>query len=389
MKQLTIGQFNDSFPPAMDGVANTVINYADYFNQKEKECYAVVPYYPNASNQTYGFEVLTFPSIPVPLRRNYRFFHHNLAFGLLRKLKNIDFDIVHAHSPFTAGKIALNIARSKNIPLVATFHSKYREDIFTAVKSVAVTNMIIKRIVDFYNRCDVVWVVNNATGKTLEEYGYKKEYRVAVNGCDFPIEEGTDKERDFINSKYGLDNSDRLLLFVGQHELQKNTKLILESLDELRKQEFDFKMLFVGDGSKKQYLERMANRLGLADRVFFIGKILDRNLLCSIFKRGDLLVFPSLYDNAPIVVREAAAGFTPSLLIENSNAAECVVDNYNGFLVPKPCKYEISKRIVEIFEDDERLRLVSKNASRTVCVPWEKVLCNVQKQYRQIITDFK
>lgn len=388
MKQLTIGQFNDSFPPVVDGVANTVINYADYFNQKEKECYAVVPYYPNASNEAYGFPVLTFPSIPVPLRSNYRFFNQSLAFGLKRKLNDIDFDIVHAHSPFTAGRIALNIARSKNIPLIATFHSKYREDIFTAVKSVAVTNMIIKRIVDFYNRCDVVWVVNNATGKTLEGYGYKKEYKVAVNGCDFPIEEGTDKEREFINRKYRLDNSDRLLLFVGQHELQKNTKLILESLDELRKQEFDFKMLFVGDGSKKQYLERMANRLGLGDRVFFTGKILDRNLLFSIFKRGDLLVFPSLYDNAPIVIREAAAGYTPSLLIENSNAAECVVDNYNGFLVRKPCKHEISKRIVKIFGDAERLKLVSRNASRTVCVPWEKGLGNVQKQYRQIITDF-
>lgn len=388
MKQITIGQFNDSFPPAMDGVANTVINYADYFNQKEKECYAVVPCYPNAWNEGFGFPVLTFPSIPVPLRSNYRFFHHNLAFRLMRKLKDIDFDIVHAHSPFTAGKIALKIARSKNIPLVATFHSKYREDIFTAVKSVAVTNMIIKNIIDFYNKCDAVWVVNNATGKTLEEYGYKKEYRVAVNGCDFPIEEGTDKERDFMNNKYGLDSDDRLLLFVGQHELQKNTKLILESLDELRKQDFNFKMLFVGDGSKKQYLERMANRLGLADRVFFTGKILDRNLLSNIFKRADLFVFPSLYDNAPIVIREAAASYTPSLLIKNSNAAECVVDNYNGFLVSRSCKYEISQRIIEIFEDIEKLKIVSQKASNTICVPWEKVLCNVQKQYRRIITDF-
>lgn len=319
MKQLTIGQFNDSFPPAMDGVANTVINYADYFNQKEKECYAVVPYYPKSQNEEYGFEVLTFPSIPVPLRSNYRFFHQSLAFRLSRKLKDIDFDIVHAHSPFTAGKIALSIARSKNIPMVATFHSKYREDIFSAVKSVSVTNMIIKNIIDFYNSCDAVWVVNNATGKTLEGYGYKKEYIVAVNGCDFSVEECSDKTRDFINSKYGLDNNDRLLLFVGQHELQKNTKLIIESLNELKKLDFSFKMLFVGDGSKKQYLERMVSRLGLADRVFFTGKILNRNLLSSIFKRANLFVFPSLYDNAPIVIREAAASYTPSLLVKNSN----------------------------------------------------------------------
>lgn len=54
----------------------------------------------------------------------------------------------------------------------------------------------------------------------------------------------------------------------------------------------------------------------------------------------------------------------------------------------RPCKHEISQRIIEIFEDKEKLKLVSKKASNTICVPWDKVLCNVQKQYRRIITDF-
>ncbi len=54
--------------------------------------------------------------------------------------------------------------------------------------------------------------------------------------------------------------------------------------------------------------------LGLNDMVIYTGHVTDTNLLDGLYTRADLLVFPSLYDNAPMVVREAAALGTPSLL---------------------------------------------------------------------------
>ena len=40
------------------------------------------------------------------------------------------FDLVHAHAPFLAGRAARSVARKKGIPLVATFHSKYYDDVY-------------------------------------------------------------------------------------------------------------------------------------------------------------------------------------------------------------------------------------------------------------------
>ena len=163
--KLTIGQFNDSFPPAMDGVANTLINYADYFNREEGVCYAVVPYYPHARYEEYAFPVLNFASIPVPFRKQYRFSHPGLSFRLSSRLTDIDFDIIHAHSPFTAGRIALNLAKKRDIPIVATFHTKFRDDIMTVIKSDSIADWMIDNIISFYNQCDAVWAVNQATGR--------------------------------------------------------------------------------------------------------------------------------------------------------------------------------------------------------------------------------
>lgn len=389
MKKLIIGQFNDSFPPAIDGVANTVINYANYFHREEGLCYAVVPYFPNARNEDFAFPVLNFASLPVPFRKNYRFFHPGLSLKLSSRLMHINFDILHAHSPFTSGKIALSLAKKKNVPIVATFHTKFRDDIMTVVKSDAIADRMVDSIIAFYNQCDAVWAVNEATGKTLEAYGYKKEYRIAPNGCDFPIEPCTGEIRDRINREYGIAADQKLILFVGQHTFQKNTKLIVKSISELKKYDVDFKMMFAGDGCKKNYLEEMVVRLGLGDDVIFAGSIADRQQLNRIYKRADLFLFPSVYDNAPLVVREAAACHTPSLLIEGSNAAEGIADNENGFLVSRPCEREISRRIYEIFNDEPRLREVGKKASETVCIPWETVLTDVHERYRDIIQAFR
>ena len=54
---LGICLLNDSFPPTVDGVANTVLNYATVIDKKYGNAYVVVPKYPDAEDD-YPFEVL-------------------------------------------------------------------------------------------------------------------------------------------------------------------------------------------------------------------------------------------------------------------------------------------------------------------------------------------
>lgn len=63
-----------------------------------------------------------------------------------------------------------------------------------------------------------------------------------------------------------------------------------------------------------------------------MGSITERERLKLYYAAADLFLFPSLYDNAPLVVREAAALHTPSLLIKGSTSAEVIHDSVNGFL---------------------------------------------------------
>ncbi|NLG88175.1 MAG: glycosyltransferase family 4 protein [Clostridiaceae bacterium] len=384
--KLITGQFNDSFIPVMDGVTNVVKNYAYWLDKKYGESYVATPAYPGYVDRE-EFPVLRYYSIPLKMREPYRIGLDLLDINFRTTIKNIPFDIVHAHCPFTSGVIALQIARKKNIPIVATFHSKFYDDFKQVLKIDAFAKLCTRMVIDFFNRTDQVWTVSRGAADTLREYGYKGHIEVVPNGTDFDIPENIGELVQQTEKKLGLTSSDLVFLFVGQHIWQKNIKLLVDSLN-LIKEQVQYKMFFVGDGYAKEELESYVRRLGLDDRVFFLGKILDRDYLRSLFARADLFLFPSVYDNAPIVVREAAAVGTPSLVIAKSNAAEGIVDNVNGFLADND-SISYSKRIVEIVSKRDELKNIGEKAQATIYRSWESIVDEVYERYMEIINSYK
>ena len=115
--------------------------------------------------------------------------------------------------------------------------------------------------------------------------------------------------------------------------------------------------------------------------------ILDRELLKRYYAAADLFLFPSLYDNAPLVVREAAAMHTPSLLLKDSTAAEIITDGYNGFLCAHT-REAFAKRIRSLLDDPETRARVGRNAANTIARSWESVADEVIDRYSQLIARY-
>jgi glycosyltransferase involved in cell wall biosynthesis len=101
-----------------------------------------------------------------------------------------------------------------------------------------------------------------------------------------------------------------------------------------------------------------------------------------------LFLFPSVYDNAPLVVREAAAMQTPSVLVRNSTAAEVVMDNQNGFLTDNSPK-ALADKIRELLADKDQIQSVGRCASQTIARTWEDVTAEVLDRYKHLIERIK
>lgn len=386
--KLNVIQFNESFPPIMDGVANVTRNYAYWIKKKYGRSYVVTPEYPAYVDDEI-FPVLRYPSLPLVLRKPYRLGigQHNPK--LWKKLRSLHVDIIHAQSPFSSGNIALQYARQKKVPLVATFHSKFYDDFKEATRSDVISWLMTHLVVDFFNYADAVWAVNESTRETLLSYGYKGQVDVVPNGADFTMPANLDALVQNTNNKYGLPHDGLVFLFVGQMIKQKNISMIIDSLNLLKKAGCNFTMIFVGEGKSREEFETRVARYGLKNNVKFLGKILDRDVLKSIFARADLFIFPSIYDNAPVVTREAAAVGTPSIIVKGSNAAEGVIHGENGYLCENSAE-SIAELILRIISDREALKKAGENAQTSIFRSWESIVDGVViPKYLEIIEKYK
>ena len=380
-----VGLFNESFPPVMDGVAICVQNYAYWMQKKVGGVSVITPNVPGADYSQYEYEVLDYFSVPVPFRQPYVTGIAEVDPAFLMKITKRQFKIVHAHSPFAAGLAAANVAKRLNIPRVATFHSKYRDDFSQTIPSKVVVNQLIKRIISFYERADEVWVPQQSVAEVIRDYGFKGKVEVVENGSDLV---SNYPETYFVEARQqlGIAPDDFVFLFVGQHIWQKNVRFIIEGLEKLK--DTPFKMYFVGSGYAAEAMKEMVSEKGLDSQVTFVGIVTERETIKRYYAAADLFLFPSLYDTDGLVVKEAAALQTPSILLENATAASIIRDDENGFLVPDDLD-TFADRLHELIHDPQRVHRVGLQASNSIVRSWEDVVGEVLDRYNRLIAKKK
>lgn len=375
-----MGLFNECFPPVMDGVSVCVENYAKWLQKLAGDVIVVTPSVPGTDYSKLDYQVLDYKSIPVPKRPPYVTGVAEMDPRFLSQISKIHFKIVHAHSPFASGMAAQRIAKLQGIPVVATFHSKYRDD-FSRVLPKPIVDAIVKVIIDFYENADMVWVPQESVIDVIREYGFKGYVEVMDNGSDLVADY---PEKYFVDARndLGIKPEEFVMLFVGQHIWEKNPKLIIEGLS--RMPDVPFRMFFIGTGYAEQEMKALVSQNSLDEKVTFVGTLTEREAIKKYYAAADLFLFPSLYDNAPLVVREAAALHTPSVMAAGSTASTILTDGEDGFLVENdPAAMEAKLR--ELVSDPERVHRVGVQASKSIVRSWEDCVGEALDRYNFLL----
>lgn len=372
---------SEAFPPVMDGVAVCVQNYAYWMQKKVGGVSVITPNVYGADYKSLDYQVLDYLSVPVPFRKPYVTGVAQIDPVFLTRLSMRKFKLVHAHSPFTSGRVAASVAKAQGIPLVATFHSKFRDDYAKIIPSDFVVDQMLKVTMEFFDKADEVWVPQESVVDVIREYGYKGPVEVVENGSDL-VADYPDSYFAEARKALGIGPDEFVFLFVGQHIWQKNVRFIIDGLEKIK--DLKFRMFFVGTGYAAEEMKDLVREKGLDGHVTFTGMLTNRDDITRYYAAADLFLFPSLYDNAPLVVREAAALHTPSVMIDESTAATILKDGENGFLVPNNLDAFVA-RLRELLADPERVHRVGKTASRSIVRSWEDVVDEVLDRYNRLI----
>ena len=186
----------------------------------------------------------------------------------------------------------------------------------------------------------------------------------------------------------GLPQGVPLLLFVGNDFVRKGLPTVLEALAQLAP---GTHLAVVGKGESQLQMQRMAQGLGLAARVHFVGSLHD---MAQAYGAADMLVHPTLEDSYGMVVLEAMAHGLPVIVSDApySGIALDLVDGQNALLLKNPSDTMQLLAAIQRVQGDvalgaslcaEGLRFAQAHAWQQAASEYEVLYQQISKRYTQ------
>jgi len=387
MKRHNIALLNDSFPPIIDGVANVVVNYARIIEKSYGHAVVLTPQMPDNDDSRLPFKVVRYPSIDTRKLFGY-VTGYPFSPVAASTIESEGIELLHTHCPVTSALLARSLAEASDLPLVLTWHTKYDIDIANAIKSRLLREGALQALITNVNACDEVWTVSRGAGENLRSLGYEGTYTVMPNGVDLPHEKVSDSLVQEVTGGYDLPEGVPCFLFIGRLMWYKGLRIILDALDRLDMEDDDFRMVIVGGGGDELGVRKYAHELGLDGKVIFTGPVRDREKLRAWYSRADLFLFPSTFDTNGLVVREAAASDTASVIIEGSCASEGVTDGRNGFTIEENAE-SLAAKLRELIRHPEAMKRVGKGAGDELYISWDDAIAKAYDRYGAVIDNYR
>ena len=135
-------------------------------------------------------------------------------------------------------------------------------------------------------------------------------------------------------------NSQAYLVYFGRLNYEKGLPLLLDAMANLK----HHKLLIIGDGPQREYLEQIKERMNLIN-VTFLGKLYG-DKLTRIVRNSRLVIVPSTwYDNSPNVILESFALGKPVLAANIGGIPEYIDENNDGILYKYDNVVELQEKI--------------------------------------------
>jgi glycosyltransferase involved in cell wall biosynthesis len=234
--------------------------------------------------------------------------------------------LLHAHSPCTLGLAAQRLARSWNIPLVATYHTHFPS--YLKHHGFEALEPALRRYQQyFYNSCHTVLVPSKTLYSELAADGIERlEYLPhGVDAEQFHPRFRSEAWRQAVlgdNTAHG-----KVVLYVGRLVWEKNLRVFVEAVTHLLESRDDVAVAIVGTGPIESELRR------LLPKAHFLG-FQTGAALSESYASSDVFFFPSDTETFGNVTIEALASGLPCVVANAGGSADLVQHGINGFALP-------------------------------------------------------
>ena len=276
-------------------------------------------------------------------RRNIKYISINkLSIGNVKKvIKDFRPDIIYAHD-FKASCIAALC--SKKIKTISHIHCKN-----SIIGKRNIKSFLYKLLTKKFSK--IIWVSQSAYD---ECYFSKKIEAKSIILYNIIIKDEIIEKSKEDNIKNTFD-----LLFLGRLTHQKNPERLIQLMEMIKKKKKDIKLAIVGDGEKRDVLEKMVEEYKLSKNVCFFG---FQGNPFPIMSKCKILIMTSFYEGTPMAALEAQCLGLPIISTPVDGLKDIIINDYNGYLSDD--NDIISNKIVEILNDEKELTQLQCNSKK-------------------------
>ena len=271
---------------------------------------------------------------------------------LIRLYRDLEVDIVHTHTS-KAGILGRLAGRLAKVPVVIhTVHGfaftaplpKWQRQLYIALEKMA------------GRWCDALIFISKPLMAEAGKLGIgdPKTYAYIPSGIDTKaFQNGNNNgNRELKRRMLGLTDHVPIIGTVSRLVKDKGLELILEAAAQLKSKGLKFHMVWVGDGPMRDELERLAQKLGVADRLSITGMCTDVPAWLSCF---DIFVLPTMWEGMGRVFLEAQAAGIPVIGTKVGGVPDVVRDGETGILI-QPNDAKTLAETIELLITNAELR---------------------------------
>ena len=328
-----IALFMDQHPHSLGGVQTSVMLQKKYLNRNGVQ---VTIFAPKSKRMVQDPNIKVIPSSYFAISREY-----SVVWSLRRAAKfcqqqyeSQHYDLVHLQGDFAAASLAIELARSRNLPLVYTAHTNVdvmankligkplkvvllrfftwqhahflkianRPKVYTAFDYMAFIHRNMEKVI----------APSSHFAKLLKEKGVAREVDVMITGVDDDL---------LTDVKRTTPIPQKPVHFVWAGRMQPE-KRILQTIEAFAKAKTNATLDIYGFGPLERAAKNLVRARLLSKRVKFHGKLPHRDIL-QVFADADAVMQTSIgFETQGLTVYEAAATRTPTILCDSKIAAE-------------------------------------------------------------------
>jgi glycosyltransferase involved in cell wall biosynthesis len=364
---MRILMITDVYFPRINGVSTSIQTFRNDLHTLGHEVTLLAPQYGNDATDDAG--ILRVAGRSVPRDPEDRLMRRREIRRMIPEIARRQPELVHIHTPFVAHYAGIEIARALNLPVVTTYHTyfeHYFEHYVPFLPKRWLAALARKVTVGQCAAADLVISPSNAMLDALRTYGAQGRIAVLPTGLGDGCYTPGDGRR--FRAAYGIAAERPIVLHVGRAAHEKNIDFLIRILPPLKRAVPNVLMVIAGEGPALMHLKDLAQRIGVADSVQFVG-YLERNYgLPDCYAAGDVFAFSSRTETQGLVLLEAMAQGTPVVSNAEMGTRDVLVADRGARILPLD-EEEFAAAIAQVI-GDRALRAQMSDAAREHARGW-------------------